>query len=122
MEDALRSGAREFDFLRGGEAYKYRWGAATGGIAVAGSGACRRTGVAEREGGEGGRRALERSPEPAQSAAFTCTIRARASASPTFAQACVFGSSQVTSPGSRPSSVEVSPSGDVKRIEPPVRS
>lgn len=27
MEDALRSGAREFDFLRGGESYKYRWGA-----------------------------------------------------------------------------------------------
>ena len=27
MEQAIREGAREFDFLRGREAYKYRWGA-----------------------------------------------------------------------------------------------
>jgi CelD/BcsL family acetyltransferase involved in cellulose biosynthesis len=27
MEQAVREGAWEFDFLRGGEAYKYRWGA-----------------------------------------------------------------------------------------------
>jgi CelD/BcsL family acetyltransferase involved in cellulose biosynthesis len=27
MEEAIREGAREFDFLRGGEAYKYGWGA-----------------------------------------------------------------------------------------------
>jgi CelD/BcsL family acetyltransferase involved in cellulose biosynthesis len=27
LEEAVRSGAREMDFLRGGEAYKYRWGA-----------------------------------------------------------------------------------------------
>jgi CelD/BcsL family acetyltransferase involved in cellulose biosynthesis len=27
MEEAAREGAREFDFLRGREAYKYRWGA-----------------------------------------------------------------------------------------------
>ncbi len=27
MEEAIREGAREFHFLRGGEAYKYGWGA-----------------------------------------------------------------------------------------------
>lgn len=27
IEEAIREGAREFDFLRGNEAYKYRWGA-----------------------------------------------------------------------------------------------
>jgi CelD/BcsL family acetyltransferase involved in cellulose biosynthesis len=27
IEEAIREGAREFDFLRGSEAYKYRWGA-----------------------------------------------------------------------------------------------
>ncbi len=27
MEEAIREGTREFDFLRGGEAYKYGWGA-----------------------------------------------------------------------------------------------
>jgi CelD/BcsL family acetyltransferase involved in cellulose biosynthesis len=27
LEEAVRSGAREVDFLRGAEAYKYRWGA-----------------------------------------------------------------------------------------------
>lgn len=27
MEEAIREGATEFDFLRGAEAYKYRWGA-----------------------------------------------------------------------------------------------
>jgi hypothetical protein len=27
MEEAIRDGAREFHFLRGGEGYKYGWGA-----------------------------------------------------------------------------------------------
>lgn len=27
VEEAARDGAEKFDFLRGGEPYKYRWGA-----------------------------------------------------------------------------------------------